>query len=192
MIRARFKANPEDYRPVKFPPPYPFWCSGYPEDHSIVVAYADSEKQILEFWPEATDIEATEEDEIIFSERFPKPDWWKPYNALAASEGEMKIFPKRCFYSNPGGNAAWDFLEPPKYSQSYNIKIIPYISLEEHEAILAEAAAREAGLRVELEKERDWGRLVKDWKDWERYIKFRGTSVTMTVENEYAKRKGEK
>jgi len=81
MIRARFKANLDDYRPVKFPTPYPYWCSGCSEEHSIVIAYADSEKQILEFWPEAEDIEYEdiEENEIIFSERFPKPepDWYK-------------------------------------------------------------------------------------------------------------------
>lgn len=80
MIRARFKANYEDSRPVKFPPPYPWWESGFAADesHSIVVAFADSEDQIREYWPEATDIEAVEVEGVTFSDRFTKPDWWKP------------------------------------------------------------------------------------------------------------------
>jgi len=77
MIRARFEANFDDYRPVKFPPPHPFWCTGHAgdESHSIVVAYADSEEQILEFWPEAAQIDSEEASEYFFSDRFPKPEW---------------------------------------------------------------------------------------------------------------------
>lgn len=84
MIRARFKANADDYRPVKFPPPYPYWCSGYSLgadfelSAAIVIAYADSEAQIFEYWPEATDLDAEDAAEVQFSDRFPKPDWWKP------------------------------------------------------------------------------------------------------------------
>jgi hypothetical protein len=33
-IRYRFHANADDYRPVKFPPPGPYWCSGYLGDGS--------------------------------------------------------------------------------------------------------------------------------------------------------------
>lgn len=78
MIRARFRAHPDDPRPVKFPPPYPWWHTGSGDDYSIVVAYADSEDQILEYWPEATDIDAEERDEITYTDRFPKPDWYAP------------------------------------------------------------------------------------------------------------------
>lgn len=78
MVRARFRADPEDYRPVKWPPPGPYWCSGQAGNgsYSIVVAYADSEEQINEFWPEASHIYATEETEMVFTDRFPKPEWW--------------------------------------------------------------------------------------------------------------------
>lgn len=78
MIRARFKGNAEDPRPIEFPPPYPWWCSGYQEEHAIIIAFADSETQILKYWPEAKDIESDEVDGVSFSDRFPKPDWWKP------------------------------------------------------------------------------------------------------------------
>ena len=78
MIRARFKADYDDWRPVKWPPPGPCWCTGYAgdESHSIVVAYAESEDRIREFWPEARDIDAPPSDTIIFTDRFPRPEWW--------------------------------------------------------------------------------------------------------------------
>ena len=77
MFRSRFQANAEDYRPVKFPPPHPFWCTGYAgdESYSIIVAYVDSEDQLLEYWPEAENIDLSEADEYFFSDRFPKPEW---------------------------------------------------------------------------------------------------------------------
>jgi len=76
-LRCRFNANLEDYRPIKFPPPGPFWCSGEGEDYSVIVAYLKTEEQIEEFWPEATNISIQEREEINFTDRFPKPDWWK-------------------------------------------------------------------------------------------------------------------
>lgn len=74
-LRARFKANEEDYRPVKWPPPGPYWCTGYGDGYSIVVAYVKSLKELRKYWPEAKDIETTKEKEIEYTERFPKPDW---------------------------------------------------------------------------------------------------------------------
>jgi len=76
MIRARFKANKNDYRSVNWPVKHPYWCSGYGHDHAIVVAYADNEAEILRNWPEAKNIEAEEVEQYSFSDRFPKPDWF--------------------------------------------------------------------------------------------------------------------
>jgi hypothetical protein len=77
MIRARFKACEEDYRPVNWPVKHPFWCTGYGEGYSVVVAYADNEAEILKNWPEADDIDIEERAEYTFTDRFPKPDWLK-------------------------------------------------------------------------------------------------------------------
>ena len=77
MIRARFKANESDYRPVVWPVKHPYWCTGYGEDHSIVVAYADDESEIRRNWPEARDIEAEEVQDYTFTDRFPIPKWFK-------------------------------------------------------------------------------------------------------------------
>ena len=76
-LRCRFQANEEDYRPVTFPPPGPYWCSGYGNDHAVIVAYVRSEEQITEYWPEATDIDVMSEGPVSFSDRFPKPDWYE-------------------------------------------------------------------------------------------------------------------
>ena len=79
MIRCRFKANHDDPRPVKFPPPHPWWCTGYAGDdsYSIVVAYADNEDQIKEYWPEAAELDSEETIAYFFNSRFPKPDWFE-------------------------------------------------------------------------------------------------------------------
>ena len=77
MIRARFKANKDDPRPVRWPVKHPYWCSGYGGDYAIVVAYADDEDEIRRNWPEAEDIEATTVLEYHFTDRFPRPDWFK-------------------------------------------------------------------------------------------------------------------
>jgi len=77
MLRIRFKIAEEDYRPIKFPPPYPYWCSGYdPDDKAILIAFADNLEQLYEYWPDAEEPDATEEDEIHYTDRFPKPDWY--------------------------------------------------------------------------------------------------------------------
>lgn len=76
MIRARFKANLDDFRSINWPVKYPYWCSGYTDTHSIVVAYATNEEEIYKNWPEAEDLEYVTVEKPIFSDRFPKPEWY--------------------------------------------------------------------------------------------------------------------
>lgn len=75
-LRCRFHANEDDPRPVSWPPPGPYWCTGYGEDHSVIVAYVRSFGQVKQYWPEATEIESDECDKIEYSDRFQKPDWY--------------------------------------------------------------------------------------------------------------------
>ena len=77
MIRARFQANHDDPRPVNWPIKHPYWCTGRNFSRSVVVAYADDEAEILRNWPEAECIESEEVTEYYFSDRFPKPEWFK-------------------------------------------------------------------------------------------------------------------
>lgn len=81
MIRARFRTDAHDFRPVVWPIKHPYWCTGYGDDYSIVVAYADDEAELLRNWPDATHIDSEPAEEYQFNERFKKPDWW------AAPEG---------------------------------------------------------------------------------------------------------
>ena len=80
MIRARFyvkkKDCDNDYRPVKWPIKYPYWCTGESPDCFIIVTYADNVEHIMELWPEACFIESKEVDAIEFTSRFPKPKWY--------------------------------------------------------------------------------------------------------------------
>lgn len=76
-LRHRFKANASDPRPVAFPPPGPYWVSGYGEDYSIVVAFLPSDVDVVAYWPEARDIDSEEKARLEFTSRFPEPTWWR-------------------------------------------------------------------------------------------------------------------
>lgn len=75
--RYRFHANEDDPRPVKFPPPGPWWHTGSGDGYAIVVAYLPPKANLTDYWPEAAEVDYTEENELTFTDRFPKPDWWK-------------------------------------------------------------------------------------------------------------------
>lgn len=87
MKRCRFYLDKQkcrgDFRPVKWPIKYPYWCSGQSDTHFILISYADSVKDIKELWPEVndSDFDFIEEcDKITFTSRFPKPEWFTPKN----------------------------------------------------------------------------------------------------------------
>lgn len=78
MIRVRFKANPDDPRPLNWPIKHPYWITGYAGDgsYSTIVAYADDESYIRDNWPEASDLDIQEVEGYTFTSRFPKPEWF--------------------------------------------------------------------------------------------------------------------
>ena len=69
-----------DNRPLIFNPEYPWWCSGYGEGEkgecSIIIVYLPKDEDLLKYWDDAFDIEFTEEENITFSDRFPKPKYF--------------------------------------------------------------------------------------------------------------------
>ena len=79
MLRIRFKANADDFRPINWPVKHPYWCTGYAGDdsHSIVVSYADDIEYIMKNWPEARNLQIQEVEHYTFTDRFPKPKWFK-------------------------------------------------------------------------------------------------------------------
>lgn len=83
--RVRFLTTSEDYRPVVFPPPGPWWCSGSGltsdgKDCFIIVAFLPVGVPISSYWPEGQEPEDVRfryrVADITFTDRFPKPDWW--------------------------------------------------------------------------------------------------------------------
>jgi hypothetical protein len=76
-LRYRFKTKSlDDYRPIIFNPKYPWWCSGEGDDYAIIIAYLPKSEPLEKYWDDAFDIDFTEEREINFSSRFPKPDYY--------------------------------------------------------------------------------------------------------------------
>jgi len=85
--RIRFETTHPDYRPIKFPPPGPYWCAGLGGDedngdnHWIIVAYfptGSPDSAIKKFWPESRAFDRMEEAvHIMYSDRFQKPKWYK-------------------------------------------------------------------------------------------------------------------
>lgn len=77
--RYRFKTKSiKDFRPLVFNPKYPWWCSGsaVDESHVTIVAYLPITEDLFKYWDDAFDIDFTEEEKIIFSDRFAKPDYF--------------------------------------------------------------------------------------------------------------------
>ena len=75
MIRVRFKTESEDCRPVSWPIKHPYWVTGYGDNCSIIVAYADNEAEVMSLWPEAYDLDSEIAENYTFTDRFLRPDW---------------------------------------------------------------------------------------------------------------------
>lgn len=81
MRRFRFYVDADDPRPFGWPPVGPYWISGSdPDDRFILIAYAPDIETLTDdaHWPDAEDVDDLGECEIVFTSRFPKPDWWSP------------------------------------------------------------------------------------------------------------------
>lgn len=75
--RVRFYSDSDDFRPVKFPPTGPYWCSGYDSNNrAILIAYLRKKSDLKKYWPEAEIDEWYGKITLDFSERFPPPKWW--------------------------------------------------------------------------------------------------------------------
>lgn len=64
---------------MHWPVKHPYWCSGYAGDmsYAIVISYADDTDYIFKNWPEAEDLDVEEVKGYVFTDRFPRPDWFK-------------------------------------------------------------------------------------------------------------------
>lgn len=89
--RVRFKTNFEDSRPVIFPPPGPWWESGYAADESYAIAIAYFPTHMIitlkQYWPDAEDLDWHRiDDKPVFTDRFQCPSWWDEEKMEAKKE----------------------------------------------------------------------------------------------------------
>lgn len=75
--RYRFKTKSvDDYRPLVFDKHYPYWCSGFINEHAVIIVYLPENENLYKYWDDAFDVEWELFKEINFTSRFPKPDWF--------------------------------------------------------------------------------------------------------------------
>ena len=74
--RYRFQTKAEDFRPLVFNPQYPWWVSGHAGGSTIICAYLPKDEDLLKYWDDAYLITYVSLDKIVFTERFPKPDYY--------------------------------------------------------------------------------------------------------------------
>lgn len=78
-LRYRFKTySVQDSRPLLFNPKYPWWESGYSDEHATIIAWLPAGANLYNYWDDAFDVESTEHDKIEFTDRFPKPNYFEP------------------------------------------------------------------------------------------------------------------
>ena len=76
-VRYRFVTDAEDYRPIILNPAYPWWCSGFNIlEEAIIIVFLPKTENLKDYWPEAENITEQEVNEIVFTDRFSKPDWF--------------------------------------------------------------------------------------------------------------------
>lgn len=78
----RFKTKAvDDYRPLKDMAEIqtPWWCTGTAMDDSyaIIVCYLPDDEDLYNYWDDAYDIDTEDRPEIVYTDRFRKPEWIK-------------------------------------------------------------------------------------------------------------------
>jgi hypothetical protein len=95
MLRVRFQANFGDPRPIHWPIKHPYWVSGWAGDESsaTIISYAEDDQYIFTNWPEAENLDIQEVEGYIFTDRFPKPSWFKDeqHNGITQEADDGKV-----------------------------------------------------------------------------------------------------
>lgn len=80
LVWYRFKTKSvQDYRPLidMKEIQMPWWCTGSAMDSSyvIIVCYLPKNEDLSKYWDDAYDINSESRTEIIYTDRFQKPEW---------------------------------------------------------------------------------------------------------------------
>jgi hypothetical protein len=73
--KYRFFINSTQPKPIIFPPPGPYWISKRYSFGTTIICILPSIVNIKTYWPDATDISTQHIPEIIYTDRFPMPNW---------------------------------------------------------------------------------------------------------------------
>ena len=78
----RFKTEAvDDCRPLKDMAKIqtPWWCTGTAMDDSyaIIVCYLPDDENLYDYWDDAYDVDTEDRPEIVYTDRFRKPEWIK-------------------------------------------------------------------------------------------------------------------
>ena len=78
LKRYRFKTKSvDDYRPlIDFKTiNMPWWCTSECDEFATIVCYLPFSEDLSKYWDDAYDIDIEDAIEIMYSDRYPKPDW---------------------------------------------------------------------------------------------------------------------
>ena len=78
LVRYRFCTRAiEDFRPLVDMKHIgmPWWCTGTGHGHVTIVCDLPENEPLMKYWDDAFDIYEEHVDEIVYTDRFKKPEW---------------------------------------------------------------------------------------------------------------------
>lgn len=65
----------EDVRPLKYNPKYPWWIVFQAQSHTNIRMYLPDSEKLSQYYNDSYNIETEVHDSIIYTNRYPKPNW---------------------------------------------------------------------------------------------------------------------
>lgn len=64
-----------DMAPIKMP----WWCTGFAGDgsYATIVCYLPNDANLYDYWDDAFEVETETTQKIVYTDRFPEPEWLK-------------------------------------------------------------------------------------------------------------------
>jgi hypothetical protein len=75
ILYTFFTTETEDVRPLKYNPKYPWWIVFQAQSHTNIRMYLPDNENLSHYYDDAYDIESEVHYTIVYTNRFPKPNW---------------------------------------------------------------------------------------------------------------------